>query len=78
MNKSNLHPLLLEGALYQPLGPMPCDSISSKPTGAVAHHYATAPVGEKRRLNYIMGNPPFVGYSLQTKEQKEDILSIYA
>lgn len=25
----------------------------------------------------IMGNPPFVGYSLQSKEQKEDILSIY-
>ena len=24
-----------------------------------------------------MGNPPFVGYSLQSKEQKEDILSIY-
>lgn len=23
--------------------------------------------------NYIMGNPPFVGYSLQTKDQKEDI-----
>ena len=31
----------------------------------------------KDKLNYIMGNPPFVGYSLQTKEQKEDILSIY-
>ena len=31
----------------------------------------------KNELNYIMGNPPFVGYSLQTKEQKEDILSIY-
>lgn len=28
-------------------------------------------------LNYIMGNPPFVGYSLQSKEQKTDILSIY-
>ncbi len=28
-------------------------------------------------LNYIIGNPPFVGYSLQSKEQKEDILSIY-
>ena len=28
-------------------------------------------------LNYIMGNPPFVGYSLQSKEQKEDMLSIY-
>ncbi len=29
------------------------------------------------KLDYIMGNPPFVGYSLQSKEQKEDILSIY-
>ena len=24
-----------------------------------------------------MGNPPFVGCSLQTKEQKDDILTIY-
>ena len=31
----------------------------------------------KSQLNYIMGNPPFVGYSLQSKEQKDDILSIY-
>ena len=31
----------------------------------------------KEKLCYIMGNPPFVGYSLQTKEQKEDILAIY-
>ena len=31
----------------------------------------------KNKLNYIMGNPPFVGYSLQSKAQKEDILSIY-
>lgn len=31
----------------------------------------------KGRLNYIMGNPPFVGYSLQSKEQKADILAIY-
>ena len=28
-------------------------------------------------LNYIMGNPPFLGYSFQTKEQKEDMLSVY-
>lgn len=27
-------------------------------------------------LNYIMGNPPFVGFYLQTKEQKKDILEI--
>lgn len=31
----------------------------------------------KSKLNYIMGNPPFVGYSLQSKEQKSNILSIY-
>ena len=31
----------------------------------------------KEKLDYIMGNPPFVGYSLQSKEQKEDILSVY-
>ena len=31
----------------------------------------------KDKLNYIMGNPPFIGYSLQTEEQKQDILSIY-
>ncbi|MCH5170779.1 MAG: class I SAM-dependent DNA methyltransferase [Oscillospiraceae bacterium] len=31
----------------------------------------------KNKLNYIMGNPPFVGYSLQSAEQKQDILSIY-
>ena len=28
--------------------------------------------------NYIMGNPPFVGYSNQSPEQKADILSVYA
>ena len=33
----------------------------------------------KRQVNYdyIIGNPPFVGYSLQSKEQKEDILSVF-
>jgi len=31
----------------------------------------------KDKLDYIMGNPPFVGYGLQSKEQKDDMLSIY-
>lgn len=31
----------------------------------------------KNKLSYIMGNPPFIGYSLQSKDQKNDILSIY-
>jgi len=31
----------------------------------------------KSKLNYIMGNPPFVGYSFQNREQKADILFVY-
>ena len=30
----------------------------------------------KSHLNYIIGNPPFVGYAYQTKEQKEDLKTI--
>ena len=30
----------------------------------------------KEKLNYIMGNPPFVGYSLQSKEQKDDLIAL--
>ena len=36
-----------------------------------------ASVVPKHEMNYIMGNPPFVGYSLQSKAQKDDILSVY-
>lgn len=31
----------------------------------------------KEKLDYIIGNPPFVGYSLQSKEQKEALKSVY-
>ena len=31
----------------------------------------------KDKLNYIMGNPPFVGARLMSKEQKEDLLNIF-
>lgn len=31
----------------------------------------------KDRLSYIIGNPPFIGYSFQNKEQKENIKSVY-
>ena len=39
--------------------------------------FATELDGSKIQYDYIMGNPPFVGYSLQSKEQKADILSVY-
>ncbi|MBR7069058.1 MAG: class I SAM-dependent DNA methyltransferase [Oxalobacter sp.] len=32
----------------------------------------------KEKLDYIMGNPPFIGYSYQSKAQKEDLQQIYA
>jgi len=31
----------------------------------------------KNELSYILGNPPFVGYSNQSAGQKDDILSVY-
>lgn len=31
----------------------------------------------KEHLTYIMGNPPFVGYSLQSREQKKDVLDLW-
>lgn len=31
----------------------------------------------RQELNYILGNPPFIGYSLQSKEQKSDMLRTF-
>jgi len=31
----------------------------------------------KGELNYIMGNPPFIGYSNQNKNQKDDVRSVF-
>ena len=36
-----------------------------------------APQTHRVEFDYIMGNPPFVGYSMQSKEQKEDIVSVF-
>lgn len=33
--------------------------------------------GEARTFDYIMGNPPFVGKSYQTKEQKDDMALVF-
>ena len=37
----------------------------------------TVTLPANRYPDYIIGNPPFVGYSLQSKEQKEEMLAIY-
>ena len=31
----------------------------------------------KEQLDYIMGNPPFVGFTFMTAEQKQDVVSLY-
>lgn len=33
---------------------------------------------QKEQLDYIMGNPPFIGYAYQSKAQKDDLQQIYA
>ena len=35
------------------------------------------PGGNHAKFDYIMGNPPFVGKSYQTKEQKEDMQAVF-
>jgi methylase of polypeptide subunit release factors len=34
-------------------------------------------VVDKSKLNYIMGNPPFVGHNLRSNAQKEDISIVF-
>ncbi|MFI3230753.1 MAG: DNA methyltransferase [bacterium] len=36
-----------------------------------------AEVVDKSELNYIIGNPPFLGYSLMSKEQKADLVACF-
>ena len=47
----------------------------------VTSHFDSAAKPEVKRYevhyDYIMGNPPFVGYSLQSKDQKDDVLKIF-
>ena len=47
----------------------------------VANHFDGKATPDTKRyqvhFDFIIGNPPFVGYSLQTKEQKEDILNVF-
>ena len=46
------------------------DEISLHPKGKEIETYHVD-------FDYIMGNPPFVGYSLQSKEQKQDLVDLF-
>ena len=59
---------------------MPLDFLPLKTNANIVEGNALRMDWEKavssQRLSYIMGNPPFVGYSYQTKDQKDDLLLV--
>ncbi len=69
----------------RPKSPSPLERAGVRPERAMVRPATSLSFGEGRGeakneaipYNYIMGNPPFVGYSLQSKEQKEQMLAIY-
>lgn len=62
--------LRMDWSTLKPLeeNPMPKDGLFSG--------FTTETDGTKLEYDYIMGNPPFVGYAYQSKEQKEDLHQI--
>jgi len=56
--------------------PLPLKSYHNIPEGN-ALRIDWAEVIDPDRLNYIMGNPPFVGARLMSAEQKDDLLAIF-
>ena len=62
--------LRMDWSTLKPLeeNPMPKDGLFSG--------FTTETDGTKHEYDYIMGNPPFVGYAYQSKEQKEDLHQI--
>lgn len=65
-----------EEIIHQNLDFLPLKSYANIVEGnALRIDWAT--VVPKDKLNYIMGNPPFVGARLMSKEQKDDLLSVF-
>lgn len=65
-----------EDILKQPIGFFPLKT-DAKIVEGNALRMDWNDVVSKHTLTYIMGNPPFIGYSLQNREQKADMLSLY-
>lgn len=65
-----------EDVIHMPLDFLPLKSYVNIVEGN-ALRLDWAEVVPKDRLNYIMGNPPFVGARLMSKEQKDDLLTIF-
>ena len=59
--------LRMDWATLKPIGD------GAAPTSGLFSGFTTETDGEAHHYDYIIGNPPFVGYSFQTKEQKDDL-----
>jgi hypothetical protein len=46
---------------------------SAMPANSLFSGFTTETDGERHQYDYIIGNPPFVGYSYQSDEQKDDL-----
>lgn len=65
-----------EDIIHSPLDFLPLKSYANIVEGnALQIDWET--VVPKAELDFVMGNPPFVGYSLQSKDQKADLLAVY-
>ena len=65
-----------ERVIHQDIGFLPLKSYTNIHEGnALRTDWES--VVPKDKLNYIMGNPPFIGFTFMTAEQKEDVGNIY-
>ena len=59
--------LRMDWAILKPI------DAAAAPVGGLFSGFTTETDGQRHHYDYIIGNPPFVGYSYQSKEQKDDL-----
>ena len=64
------------GSLLSPQS-MPVEKLNVEKVKSSADLSTLQPFNPSTSFDYIIGNPPFVGYSLQGEGQKDDILALY-
>ena len=76
-NKTNVYPTKTAPVTIASEAPAQYESIDLYSDKLTIHTTAPEPSTYHVDFNYIMGNPPFVGYGMQSEGQKQDMLSIY-
>ena len=76
-NKTNVYPTKTAPVTIASEAPAQYESIDLYSDKLTIHTTAPEPPTYHVDFDYIMGNPPFVGYGMQSEGQKQDMLSIY-